>query len=457
VLALRERVFKILGITCLVAISTAVHANDLAPAIVPVSQPSGGDERDLKPDWNHIIAQSLMFTGIQHAFRYSTENGTRNPGAPFFPGYAYAIEGLHGWSDGDPFYVNYVGHPLQGAIGARIWIQNDPKYRDVVIGRDPRYWKSRFRAAAFAWVQSVQFEIGPFSEASIGSIQKRWPEQGFVDHVVTPVIGLGWVLAEDAMDKYIVRKVEPNHRWLAIFLRGGLMPSASFTNVLAGKYPWHRQDRSDYPWRYASASLVPHTPKPKSDSEVHPDVAPFELAVVTHAQFPNGRDNPCVGGSANPAIRFARTFQIAIDIGGCTITGLDTNMSGDSLHYMTGIRWTPLPASRWSPYLQILAGGQKITQQRVLPDKEAEIRDQLKKEGKGHPSGIDAEAYVIPWSLNRFAWKAGAGIDLRLNRAVALRLGSFDYTMTRTILQDGHAYGNSLQVSSGLILRMGTW
>ena len=86
-----------------------------------------------------------------------------------------------------------------------------------------------------------------------------------------------------------------------------------------------------------------------------------------------------------------------------------------------------------------------------------EIRDQLKKEGKGHPSGIDAEAYVIPWSLNRFAWKAGAGIDLRLNRAVALRLGSFDYTMTRTILQDGHAYGNALQVSTGLILRMGTW
>jgi hypothetical protein len=436
--------------------TTSIRANDLAPAIDPVTQQSGIDESELHIDWEHLLTQTLTFSVIQHAFRYSTENGTRNPGEPFFRGYAKALEGMHGWNDGDPFIVNYVGHPLQGAVAARIWMQNDPKYKDVEIGGDPRYWKSRFRATAFAWVQSVQFEIGPFSEASIGNIQKRWPEQGFVDHVVTPVVGLGWVLAEDAIDKYLVRRLEPNHRNLAVFLRGGLMPSASFANVMAGKYPWHRLNRSNYPWRYASPSLVPRTPKPKSAPEVPSDVAIFELAVIANAQLPRGRDNPCAGGGANPAVRFTRTFQLAIDIGGCSIIGLGTNKSGDLLQYMAGPRWTPFPTSRFSPYLQVLAGGQKITQQQVLPDVEQAVIAERKKEGKT-PSGPDTEAYVIPWSLNRFAWKAGAGVDFRVTRAFAIRLASLDYVMTHTILQDEKAYGNGFHLTSGVILRMGTW
>lgn len=455
---MKARVHTILVATLVVVLAASGRANDLAPVIAPANQPSGGTESDLKPDWSRVIQQALMFTVIQHGFRYATENGTRNPGAPFFPGYANAIEGLHGWSDGDPFLVNYIGHPLQGAVAARIWIQNDPKYRDVEIGRDSRYWKSRFRATAFAWVQSVQFEIGPLSEASIGSIQKRWPEQGFVDHVVTPVVGLGWLLMEDAVDKYLVRRLEPNHKWLSIFLRGGLNPSASFANVMAGKYPWHRQDRSDYPWRYTSASLVPRVPSPpRSDSDdVHPDVAPFELSVKMNSQFPNGLKNPCVGGGGEAGFRFTRTFQLAVDVGGCTINSLEANRSGDLLQYMAGPRWTPFPASRFSPFVEVLAGGQKITQQQVFPERKAVVLARAKEEGR-KPSGKDALEYARSWSLNRFAWKAGAGVDLKLNSVLAIRLASVDYVMAHTIMQDGSRYGNGLQVSSGVTLRMGTW
>ena len=74
--------------------------------------------------------------------------------------------------------------------------------------RIPDYWKSRIRAGAFAWAYSEQIEIGPISEATIGNVQSAYPQQGFADHVVTPAIGLGWMIAEDALDRYLVRFVE---------------------------------------------------------------------------------------------------------------------------------------------------------------------------------------------------------------------------------------------------------
>ena len=52
------------------------------------------------------------------------------------------------------------------------------------------------------------------SEASIGHIQKNFPQQGFADHVVTPTVGMGWMIAEDALDRYVVKSIEaytPNH------------------------------------------------------------------------------------------------------------------------------------------------------------------------------------------------------------------------------------------------------
>lgn len=94
--------------------------------------------------------------------------------------------------DGDLFYVNYVGHPIQGSASGFIWVQNDGKYRKAEFGNNSVYWKSRMRATAFSWAYSTQFEIGPISEASIGKIQSRYPQQSWVDHVATPVIGLAW-------------------------------------------------------------------------------------------------------------------------------------------------------------------------------------------------------------------------------------------------------------------------
>lgn len=68
--------------------------------------------------------------------------------------------------------------------------------------------QSRLRATAFIWFYSPQFEIGPISEAYTGGIQSRFPRQGFVDHVITPSIGIAWMIGEDVIDRYLLEPIE---------------------------------------------------------------------------------------------------------------------------------------------------------------------------------------------------------------------------------------------------------
>jgi hypothetical protein len=77
------------------------------------------------------MRESLAFLSLEHGFRFLTEQGTRQSHTPFFKGYADSLNGLHGWADGDPFIVNYVGHPMQGAVTGFLFAQNDRKYRYV--------------------------------------------------------------------------------------------------------------------------------------------------------------------------------------------------------------------------------------------------------------------------------------------------------------------------------------
>jgi len=158
------------------------------PAPVPIGRSPVSKSEPPDVHWSGVLSHSLRFLALEHGFRLWTEAGTRAGLNQIPRGYLNSLGNLHGWADGDPFYVNYVGHPMQGAVSGFIWTQNDRRYWDVEFGRNRRYWKSRMRAAAFAWVYGIQFEIGPLSEASLGQIQAHYPQQGFVDQVVTPVI-----------------------------------------------------------------------------------------------------------------------------------------------------------------------------------------------------------------------------------------------------------------------------
>lgn len=64
-------------------------------------------------DWQGLTRSGLLFLAVEHGFRIATEPGTREGlKQPFFSGYAASLSSLRGWSDGDPFMVNYVGHPM---------------------------------------------------------------------------------------------------------------------------------------------------------------------------------------------------------------------------------------------------------------------------------------------------------------------------------------------------------
>lgn len=205
--------------------------------------------------WRSALEQAFSFLMIEHGFRIAKEPTTRKELAgPFFADYIESVKGLRGWGDGDEFYVNYIGHPMEGAVSGFIEVQNDPRGSKMRWG-DKGYWKNRLRAVAFTTVYSTQFEIGPISEASIGNVgrdrRKELPNggQGFVDLVITPTVGTGWLVGEDILDRYVIEKLEgkTSNRFLQMMLRG-LNPARSFSNLLRGKVPWHRDTRGGV-WR----------------------------------------------------------------------------------------------------------------------------------------------------------------------------------------------------------------
>jgi hypothetical protein len=400
--------------------------------------------------WKKLGSDSLRFIAIMHGFRLATEPGTRAGGFGFGSGYQRSVENLHGWADGDPFYVNYVGHPMQGAVAGRLFLLNDPRYNTTEFGRSRDYWKGKLRAAAFAWAFSEQFEIGPLSEASIGHIQKDFPQQGFVDHVVTPSVGLGWMIAEDAVDRYIVLPIEnaTTNKYVRMFVRSGLNPARTFANVLDGKVPWYRSSRTGIlayrpspatsPAGFGSADRfeAPHDPRP----------APFEFVVApSWRQF---ADEGCVGGGGEAAYRVAPELQIVLDVNGCKMVGTETNVSGDALVYQIGPRWTPMPTGKWSPYAHVLFGGIKITHEQMFPDKKVLVEEANKNLDPSLAYTLH-DQYTTRDESSGVAFTAGTGVDYKLNEALAIRVANVEY------LKSANTKG--LQVTTGLVLRLGTW
>jgi hypothetical protein len=127
-----------------------------------------------------------------------------------------------------------------------IQIQNDPSGMTQEFGWKADYWKSRSKAMGWAALYSTQFELGPVSEASFGNVGKKRGTMGFVDLVMTPVGGMGLIVAEDAIDKKFIERMEGNTQSLnrRRMYRMFLNPQRTFANLLRFKKPWHRDTRS---------------------------------------------------------------------------------------------------------------------------------------------------------------------------------------------------------------------
>ena len=417
---------------------------------------------DLKPspaeptgvDWSALAAESLGFLGVEHGFRWITEEGTRHTHRSFFGGYVDSLNNLHGWGDGDPFYVSYVGHPMQGAVAGFLFVQSDRRYRTVEFGKNRQYWKSRLRAAAFSWAYSEQFEIGPVSEASIGNVQASFPQQGFVDQVVTPAVGLAWMIAEDSLDLYVIKRIEAHsNRYVSSLVRSGLNPSRSMANLMAARVPWHRDTRPGV-WE----SPRPASPRLPTKMAAPQELAPFEFLATTRGENYVGSASrgACIGGGGAAAFRFAEHWQLVGDVSGCRLTHFGTNLTGDSLTYLIGSQWTASPLKRWEPYAQVLVGGRTLTHEQIDPVKRAQVEAAAAEEGR-QLSFPDHSLYAHQSEITGFTISASAGLDVKLTSSIALRLGEIGYRHSWHSRLDGINYSDAFEITSGLIVRFGTW
>jgi hypothetical protein len=202
-------------------------------------------------DWKEAVKQSFLFLTVQQTLRLAIEPDTRaNLGGPFFKDYFRTVRSLRGWGDGDSFTTNYIGHPMMGAVSGFIQVHNDPAGMRQTIEVGKTYRDSRLKALAWSAAYSLQFELGLLSEASIGNVgmtprkTSKHP-MGFVDLVVTPVVGTSWLIGEDALDRYLIDPIErrTGSRALRALTRSLFNPTRSIANLLRFKRPWHRDTR----------------------------------------------------------------------------------------------------------------------------------------------------------------------------------------------------------------------
>jgi hypothetical protein len=221
----------------------------IAPSLPVAAAAAQKDTRRANAfNWQGAAQQSLLLLSVQHALRLAIEPDTRaNLKGPFWKDYFRTVKSLRGWGDGDSFATNYVGHPMMGAVSGFIQVHNDPAGINLELSLEKQYRNSRMKALAWSAAYSLQFELGLFSEASLGNVglnpRKRSKHpMGFVDLVVTPVIGTSWLIGEDALDHYVIKKIErgTSNHFLRALARSWLNPSRSVANLLRFKKPWQR-------------------------------------------------------------------------------------------------------------------------------------------------------------------------------------------------------------------------
>jgi hypothetical protein len=245
------RQHSLIALAALVVSCLALSSSDgLAQiAVIPAGQQTTDDPSELAPAKSTLkgaIADSMRLLLLEHSMRVAFQQKTRRElGGPFFGDYLRSVHTPKTWGDGDSWGVNYIGHPIHGAASGFIWLDHEDGAHDPQLGFSKQCWTSRARGTAWAAVYSFQFEFGPLSEASIGNVGLRPNTTGWVDHIVTPAGALGFMVAEDALDRYLVVRIESwTRNWLLrVLARMALNPSRTLSNTAQGRAPWSRPVR----------------------------------------------------------------------------------------------------------------------------------------------------------------------------------------------------------------------
>jgi len=281
-------------------------------------------------------------------------------------------------------------------------------------------------------------------------VQRDFPQQGFVDHVVTPTVGTAWMVAEDALDQYLVKPIEARtrNRYVRIFARTVLNPARTFANVLDSKVPWYRNSR---------AGVLEYTPEAvRATSVAAPErgglreTASLEFSATAGARRVGGVE--CVGGGAEGAWRVAPDWQMVGAVNGCKMTGLSENVSGDALLFQAGPRWTPSPDGKWSPFAHVLVGGIKVTEETMDNDEKRRVLEANRDLDPMLDYTLHGR-YTRHAESSALALTAGMGVDYKLSPALAIRVANLEYLRSGARLVSG----NGFQMTTGMVLRWGTW
>lgn len=294
--------------------------------------------------WKGLLLQSLSFDMLQQATRVMTADQNDRHlllNKPFWSNYWASLQqfNMRRWNDGDSIPVNYIGHPMQGAIAGYILIQNDPRGRNQEISKSREYWHSRYRAFLWNLAYSTQFELGPLGEPAIfneGGFTypircNKHPgtpdycespkavytnNTGWVDFIITPVVGALWLMGEDTIDRYIsdplVRHNPNNFGWKVV--RSSLNPPRSLANMLRGRYPWYRD--YEHPSEYQSPVQIRFQHLMSEQPVEHVDLFPHYSAMgllTNHSTCTNCRTT-ATGAGLTMGLRLRRYLDFVSDV-----------------------------------------------------------------------------------------------------------------------------------------------
>jgi hypothetical protein len=189
-----------------------------------------------------------------------------------------------------------------------------------------------------------------------------------------------------------------------------------------------------------------------SDSET--PVPPFEFATNFNALAlgGGGRTLACVGGGGSGTFNLNNVLGIEADVSGCKLLGLAPGFTGDALIFAVGPRLTWRSPSHWTPWLNVLVGGEKLTEEYL--SQSLKVQTLASAPPNADPSVLHAK-YTTDYSATGFRLSVGGGVDYDLNRAVAFRISGFEYAHTWAGALKDTAYPDSLRLTTGIVLRMG--
>jgi hypothetical protein len=240
--------------------TAAVVAPYRRVAVLPEAKHSGGIHWDtLLRDWGLNLA-------MEQTVRVVKERKTRYAlSGPFLHDWFSSVSSYHfdRWDDDDKFITSNLGHPMQGAIVAAIFWQNDDHVRfSEQDFHSAAYRKALFHAFLFVTADTVQWKLGPLSESSIGNVglPAHWWEQerackqfnipcdprtGLNDLVLNEVGGTAMIIGFQWLDKHVQKRIEERFQSRALIdtTRMLMNPAQCVANIVRFRPPWFRDNR----------------------------------------------------------------------------------------------------------------------------------------------------------------------------------------------------------------------